>query len=180
MKVEKRSGRKTISIIVAVAENHAIGKDNKLLWHISDDLKRFKKLTTGHPVIMGKKTYESLPVRPLPGRMNIVLTDVPGEKIEGCVMAYSIEEAIELCPEGEEECFVMGGGSVYRQFLPLSDRLYLTKVHRSFEADTFFPEIDEKQWKLVSREEITGDDSVSFRYEYLIYKRIRVCRKFFL
>ncbi|MCD6202512.1 MAG: dihydrofolate reductase [Bacteroidales bacterium] len=168
----QKRGKKTISVIVAVAENHAIGKDNKLLWHISNDLKRFKKLTTGHPVIMGKKTYESLPVRPLPGRMNIVLTDVPGEKIEGCVMAYSIEEAIELCPEGEE-CFVMGGGSVYRQFLPLADKLFLTKVHQTFEADTFFPEIDEKQWKPVSREEITGDDSVPFRYAYLIYERIR-------
>ncbi len=166
----KKEDKKTISVIVAVAENMAIGKDNQLLWHISADLKRFKKLTTGHPVIMGKKTYESLPVRPLPHRMNIVLTDVPGEKIEGCVMAYSIPEAIALCPEGEE-CFVMGGGSVYRQFLPLADRLYLTKVHRSFEADTFFPEIDEKEWKLVSREEVTGDDSVPFRYEFLVYHR---------
>ena len=159
---------KRISIIVAIAENHAIGKDNKLLWHISDDLKRFKKLTTGHPVIMGKKTYESLPVRPLPNRMNIVLTDVPGEKIEGCEMAYSIPEAIEKCPEGEE-CFVMGGGSVYRQFLPKADKLYLTKVHRTFDADTFFPEIDDKQWKLISREEIPYDDSVPFDYEYLVY-----------
>ncbi len=162
--------RNTISIIVAVAENHAIGKDNKLLWHISNDLKRFKKITSGHPVIMGKKTYESLPVRPLPGRMNIVLTDVPGEKIEGCEMAYSLPEAIEKCPEGEE-CFVMGGGSVYRQFLPMADKLYITKVHQTFEADTFFPEIDKKQWELISREAVPDDDTVPFDYEYLVYRK---------
>jgi dihydrofolate reductase len=162
--------KKTLSIIVAVAENRAIGKDNQLLWHISDDLKRFKRITSGHPVIMGKKTWESLPFRPLPGRMNIVLTDVPGEEIEGAVTVYSIPEAIEQCPEGEE-CFVMGGGSVYRQFLPLADRLYITRVKRSFEADTFFPEINEKAWELISREEIDHDDSVPFDYEYLIYHR---------
>ena len=85
---------KTISIIVAIAENNAIGKDNKLLWYLPDDLKRFKRLTTGHPVIMGKKTFESLPIKPLPNRTNIVLTDVPGEKIEGCTMAYSIDDAL--------------------------------------------------------------------------------------
>jgi dihydrofolate reductase len=162
--------KKTLSIIVAVAENMAIGKDNKLLWHISGDLKRFKRITSGHPVIMGKRTWESLPFRPLPGRMNIVLTDVPGEQIEGAVTVYSIREAIEKCPAGEE-CFVMGGGSVYRQFLPLADRLYITRVKRSFEADTFFPEIDEKVWELVSREEIGDDESVPFDYEYLIYHR---------
>ena len=161
---------KTISIIVAVAENGAIGKDNQLLWHISNDLKRFKKITSGHPVIMGKKTFESLPVQPLPNRINIVLTDVPGEKIKECAMAYSRPEAVELCPEGEE-CFVIGGGSVYRQFLPLADRLYITKVHKTFDADTFFPEIDEKEWELTSYEEVTDDVSVPFRYEYLIFER---------
>ena len=170
-KQEKKAGV-TLSIIVAIAENHAIGKDNKLLWHISNDLKRFKKITSGHPVIMGKSTFESLPVQPLPNRINIVLTDVPGEKIEGCVMAYSIPEALELCPEGEE-CFVIGGGSVYRQFMPLADRLYITRVHKTYDADTFFPEIDEKQWELISREEVTDDDSVPFRYEYLVFKRIK-------
>jgi len=162
--------KKTLSIIVAVAENMAIGKDNQLLWHISDDLKRFKRITSGHPVIMGKKTWESLPFRPLPGRINIVLTDVPGEQIEGAVTVYSIPEAIGQCPEGEE-CFVMGGGSVYRQFLPLADKIYITKVHQPFDADIFFPEIDEKAWELISREEIDYDDSVPFDYEYLIYHR---------
>jgi len=119
---------------------------------------------------MGKKTWESLPVRPLPGRKNIVLTDVPGEQIDGAVTVYSIPEAIGQCPEGEE-CFVMGGGSVYRQFLPLADKLYITKVKKNFEADTFFPEIHDKEWELISREVITEDDTVPFDYEYLIYRK---------
>ncbi len=162
--------KRTLSIIVAVAENMAIGRENRLLWHISDDLKRFKRITSGHPVIMGKKTWESLPVKPLPGRLNIVLSDVPGDRLEGAVTAASLEEALAHCPEGEE-CFIIGGGSVYRQFLPLADRLYITKVKKNFEADTFFPEIDEKVWRVVERQEVNDDDSVPFRYEYLIYER---------
>ncbi len=110
---------KPISIIVAIASNYAIGKDNDLLWHISDDLKRFKRITSGHTVVMGKNTFYSLPFRPLPKRRNIVLTDVPGEKIEGCEMAYSIDHAIELMDENSEN-FIMGGGSIYRQFMPLA------------------------------------------------------------
>ena len=110
-KKDKTNMKKHISIIVAVAENNAIGKGNKLLWHISDDLKRFKRLTTGHPVVMGKKTYESLPVKPLPNRTNVVISDIEGELINGCEMAYSIEEAIEKCPDNEESC-IIGGGSI--------------------------------------------------------------------
>jgi dihydrofolate reductase len=161
---------KTISIIVAVAENLAIGKDNQLLWHISEDLKRFKKLTTGHTIVMGKKTFESLPVRPLPNRTSIVITDIPGEKTEGCVMAYSIEEAIRLCPENEES-FIIGGGSVYRQFLPLADKFYLTLVHQPFEADTFFPEIDYSKWNLISKEDYPADEKCPYNYSYLIMER---------
>ncbi len=161
---------KTISIIVAIAENNAIGKNNQLLWHIPDDLKRFKRLTTGHPVIMGKKTFESLPFRPLPNRMNIVLSDIPGDKIEGCTMAYSIEEAVSLCPENEE-CFVMGGGMVYRQFLEIADKLYITFVHKDFDADTFFPEIDYSKWELTGEEKHINEDSNSLSFTYKIFKR---------
>ena len=107
---------KQISIIVAIASNYAIGKDNDLLWHISKDLKRFKKLTEGHYIIMGKKTYFSLPKRPLPNRTSIIITDVEGEVIDNCLMAYSIEDAIEKM-EPERENFIIGGGSIYRQFL---------------------------------------------------------------
>src|SRR5665647_865800 len=112
-----------ISIIVAVSEDWGIGKDNELLWHIAEDLKRFKKLTLGNAVIMGKKTWESLPKRPLPGRKNIVLTDDPEEVIEGSITAYSIDDALSKCETGEE-IFIIGGGSIYSQFMPIADRLY--------------------------------------------------------
>lgn len=160
----------SISIIVAIAENNAIGKDNRLLWHIPGDLKRFKKITSGHTVIMGKRTYESLPLRPLPNRTNIVITDVPGELIPGCLMAYSIEDAMNICNKDEEN-FVIGGESVYRQFLPLADKLYLTVIRKPFEADAFFPEINFDEWKLIEKTDIETDPETDFLYSYLIYSR---------
>lgn len=161
---------KNISIIVAVAENNAIGKDNKLLWHISEDLKRFKRLTTGHTIVMGRNTFFSLPMKPLPVRTNVVITDIPGEKIEGCIMAYSVEEALGLCPDNEES-FIIGGASVYSQFLPIANRLYLTKVHHTFEADCFFPEIKSDEWNLLSKEDFSADDKCPLNYSYLILER---------
>jgi dihydrofolate reductase len=160
-----------ISIIVAIAENRGIGKNNDLLWHIPEDLKRFKRITSGHPVIMGKRTYESLPRRPLPNRRNIVITDQFGEQIEGCEMAYSINDAVATCLPGEEN-FVIGGASVYRQFLPFADRLYLTRVHKSFEADVFFPEIDLSLWKLTASEDFPADEINDFSYSNEIYDRV--------
>ncbi len=162
--------KKKISIIVAVARNWAIGKDNKLLWHISKDLKRFKKITEGHQVIMGKKTFESLPNAPLPNRTNIVISDNETDCYEGCKTVYSIEEAIELCDE-KEESFVIGGGSIYRQFLPYANKLYLTLVHKDFEADTFFPEIDLNNWNLMEKEDINNDPQNDFKYSFLIFER---------
>ncbi len=162
---------KTISIIVAIAENNAIGKDNKLLWHLPDDLKRFKRLTSGHPVIMGKKTFESLPIKPLPNRTNIVLTDIPDELIEGCVMAYSIEDALSKCPDGEE-CFVMGGGMVYKQFLEIADRLYITYIHKNFDADTFFPTVNYDDWTLVEEEKHEDEGNHGFSFTYTLYEKI--------
>lgn len=161
---------KNISIIVAIAQNYAIGKDNRLLWHISNDLIRFKRITQGHPVIMGKKTFESLPKAPLPNRSNIVLTDVPGEKIEGCTMAYSIKEALEMCDDAHE-CFIIGGGSVYRQCMPYADKLYITRINKDFEGDTFFPEIDEKEWRLVEKMDVTDDPQNEFTYSFLTYTK---------
>jgi len=148
---------KPISIIVAIAQNNAIGKDNQLLWHIPADLKRFKALTTGHTIVMGKRTFESLPLRPLPNRRSVVITDILGEKIEGCTMAYSINDAIEQMDE-EKENFIIGGGSVYRQFLPFANQLYLTIVKKDFDADTFFPEIDYSEWDIIEREEHLDED----------------------
>jgi dihydrofolate reductase len=162
--------KKQISIIVAIAQNNAIGKNNELLWHIPNDLKRFKKLTSGHNIIMGKKTYQSLPFRPLPNRTNIVITDIVGEVIEGCKMAYSIKDAVELMDK-ENENFIIGGGSVYKQFLPLADKLYLTVVHKDFDADIFFPEINFDEWEKLEEIFVNDDDSVPFNYSYLTLKK---------
>jgi len=159
-----------ISIIVAIAENHAIGKDNLLLWHIPEDLKRFKALTLGHKVIMGKRTWESLPIRPLPGRENIVITDAPGEQLEGATMAYSIEEAMNLCDPLKEN-FIIGGGSIYRQFLPLATKLYITRVHAAFDADTFFPEFLPDEWMLTGQQYVDAGDTQGLSYSFQVYLR---------
>lgn len=160
-----------ISIIVAIAENYAIGKDNQLLWHISEDLKRFKKLTTGHTLIMGRNTFLSLPNGALPNRRHIVISDQPGEQFEGCEMAASIEGALELAGTSDE-CFVIGGGMIYRQFLPLAGKLYLTRVQQDFEADTFFPEIDFAEWKAGYSEEVPAGGKNEFAHSYTEYTRI--------
>lgn len=159
-----------ISIIVAVSEDWGIGKDNELLWHISEDLKRFKKLTSGNTVIMGKKTWESLPRRPLPGRKNIVLTDDPDESIDNSVTAYSIDDALDKCGP-DEEIFIIGGGSIYRQFMPIADRLFITHVHKKAPADIYFPEIDRSIWEIIEKEEFKteGDDGIP--YTYTIYEK---------
>lgn len=159
-----------ISIIVAIADDYGIGKNNELLWNIPEDLRRFKRLTTGKTVIMGKKTWESLPRKPLPNRRNIVITDVPDEMIEGAEMAYSIEEACRLC--GDDENFIIGGGSIYRQFMPLCDRLYITRVHSTAPADVYFPEIELQIWQEMSREEYPGDN-IFPSYSYIIYEKRR-------
>lgn len=161
---------RNISIIVAIAENYAIGLDNKLLWHLSDDLKRFKKFTTGHTMIMGRNTFLSLPNGALPNRRHIVITDIEGERFDDCEMASSIGEAISLAGE-HDECFVIGGGMVYKQMLPIAGKLYLTRVHKSFEADTFFPEIDFSEWDLSETEEVAASEKNDFAHSYSLYKR---------
>jgi len=159
-----------ISIIVAVAENYAIGKDNKLLWHLSDDLKRFKKLTTGKTVIMGRNTFLSLPNGALPNRRNIVITDRENETFKDCEMAYSLHEAIDLAGT-VEECFIMGGGMVYKQMLPVAGKLYLTRVHKSFDADTFFPEIDFSRWQEIESEFVDAGEKNEFPHTFTVYER---------
>lgn len=160
----------TLSIIAALGENREIGKDNKLLWHISDDLKRFKRITTGHPIIMGRNTFLSLPVRPLPNRRNIVISDISEEQFEGCEMAASVEDAMYLVAE-EEEAFIIGGGSIYKQLLKHADKLYLTKVHASFEADTFFPEINYDEWDEEEREKHQVSDTNPYAFTFLTLAR---------
>jgi len=165
-----------ISIIVAVSEDLGIGKKNDLLWHISEDLRRFKKLTTGNTVIMGKKTWESLPRKPLAGRKNIVLTDNPEESIENAITAYSIDDALSKCGP-EEEVFIMGGGSIYRQFMPIADRLFVTHVHKQAAADIYFPEIDPDYWDIIEKEEHKSDGGDSIPYTYTIYEKKNRLRK---
>jgi dihydrofolate reductase len=159
-----------ISIIVAVSEDWGIGKNNELLWRLPEDLKRFRRLTTGNAIIMGKKTWESLPRRPLPDRKNIVLTDITGEIIEGSLTAYSIDDALSKCDK-DKEIFIIGGGSIYRQFVPLADKLYITHVHLSAPADVYFPEIDLKIWEVVSKEEFPGTGGENIPYTYSVYER---------
>ena len=158
-----------ISMIVAMAQNGAIGKDNNLLFHLSGDLKRFKAITTGHTIIMGRKTLLSLPKWPLPNRRHIIISSDPNAEFEGCETVNSIEEAIAKV-EGEEEAFVIGGGSIYEQFYPLSSKLYLTKVHQDFEGDTYFNIFREDDWAVESREDLF-DEKNKFNYSYINLSR---------
>ena len=160
-----------ISIIVAIAENYAIGKKGDLLCHLPADLKHFKEITSGKTVLMGERTFYSLPKHPLPNRRNIVLTDVAGKTFEGAEAVYSLQE---LCAkvQGEEEAFVIGGGMVYRQMMPLADKLYITHIHHSWDdADTFFPEIKEDEWKLIRSEEHKADEKNPYDFTFCTYNR---------
>ncbi len=159
-----------INIIAAVADNYAIGNRGELLWHISEDLKYFKSLTMGCPVVMGRKTFESLG-RPLPGRLNIVVSRsgwIPKNGGENVVVKPSLEEAIKT----DGEIFIIGGGEIYRQAMQYADRLYITQVHSSpQEADTFFPEISQSLWQKTSESEPHRDEKSGLSYEFVIYNR---------
>ena len=160
-----------LSIIVAIAQNQAIGRNNDLIWHISDDLKRFKLLTSGHPVIMGRKTWDSLPKKPLPKRRNIVLTHDPDFHPEGAEVAHTVQQAMDLVHD-EEETFIMGGAAIYNLFLPFTQRLYVTWVYEQFEADVFFPIIDPTVFRLINQTEKTLDEGSQLTYNYAEYERI--------
>jgi dihydrofolate reductase len=157
-----------ISIVVAISENHVIGKDNQLLWHMPNDLKHFKEITTGHTVIMGRKTYDSVG-KPLPKRRNIIITR-QSITIEGCEVVNSIEAALALC-KGEEEVFIVGGAEIYRQAMKLTDRIYLTIIHKEFEGDSFFPEINKIEWEEVSREDHQPDEKNALSYSFITLER---------
>ena len=154
-----------LSISVAMAENRVIGIDNKMPWHLSADLKYFKKITMGKPILMGRRTYESIG-RPLPGRENIIISRNPAYQQEGCEVFHSIDSAIEFCI-GNEELMVIGGASFYQALLPKASHLYLTQIHQSFEGDTYFPEFDRSEWCEIERVDITDDESVDFGYSFI-------------
>jgi dihydrofolate reductase len=157
-----------ISIIVAIGENHAIGKNNQLLWHMPNDLKHFKTITSGRTIIMGRKTFDSVG-KPLPRRRNIVVTRQDIE-IPGCEVVKSINEGLALCAH-DDEVFIGGGAEIYRQAMDKTDRIYLTIIHKEFEADTFFPEIDYLQWHEVSREDFEPDEKNPLPYSFIQLNR---------
>lgn len=160
-----------ITTIAAKAENNIIGNNNELIWHLPNDLKRFKQLTSGHPVIMGRKTFESIG-KPLPNRTNIVITRNHDWFSEGIVIVNSLEEAIEKAKETDHDVFIIGGGNIYNQALWMSDTLEITEVHHEFDGDTHFPEIDSNEWKEVYRERFPKDEKHSFEYSFIRYERI--------
>ncbi len=155
-----------ISLIVAASENNVIGKNNQLLWHLPNDLKFFKNTTWGMPVIMGRKTFESVN-KPLPGRINIVITRQTDWKTDGVIVAADLNDALKKAAETNcKEFFIIGGGEIYQQAYEKAEKIYLTKVHTHFEGDTFFPAMDKSKWKLVSCQEFTADEKHAFAYSF--------------
>jgi len=158
-----------IIMIAAVAENNALGKNNDLLWHLPQDFKRFKEITSGHYIIMGRKTFESFP-KPLPNRTHIVISRQKEYRPEGCVVVESIEKAIAICPKNES-LFIIGGGEIYKQSIHIADQLDITRVHHSFDADVYFPEIDPEIWEITSETFNPKDERHLYDYTFQTYVR---------
>lgn len=160
-----------ISLVVAAAENNAIGKDNQLLWHLPNDLKFFKNLTWGMVVIMGRKTFEAVN-KPLPGRINIVITRQSGWAAEGTITATDLKDALEKATTTNcKEIFVIGGGEIYKQSMPIANKIYITRVHTALDGDTFFPETDEAAWKLTSNEDFQTDTRHAYAYSFQVWEK---------
>jgi dihydrofolate reductase len=161
-----------ITVIAAIATNNALGKDNDLIWHLPADLKRFKKVTTGHYIVMGRNTFESIG-RPLPNRTTIIITRNKNYFKEGCLIANSLEQAVEMSME-EAQVFIIGGAQIYKETIAknLAQQLDITLVHKDFEADVYFPEIDAKIWKEVARENFKADEKNKLDYSFITYQKI--------
>jgi len=159
----------TVSLVVAASTNNVIGRDGELPWRLPDDLRHFKRITTGKPVIMGRRTFESIG-RPLPDRHNIVMTRDPDYAAEGCDVVSSVSEALELAGDADE-VMVIGGGQVYRDFLPRADRIYMTRVQAEVQGDTLFPDIDGNAWRLVSAVHHAADDKHGYAFEMMVFER---------
>lgn len=160
-----------ITIIAAIAKNNALGKDNDLIWHLPADLKRFKNVTTGHPILMGRNTFESIG-KPLPNRTTIIITRNKEYFKDGCLIANSLEEAIKLA-ENNEDIFIIGGAQIYKEAIEkdLVEQLDITQVHKEFEADVFFPEIDLNIWKETNREDFKADEKNKFDYSFVSFQK---------
>jgi dihydrofolate reductase len=162
----------TISLIAALAENHVIGKNNDLPWHLPDDMKYFMKTTTGHVVIMGRKNYESLPpkFRPLPDRTNVVITRQKNFSAPGCTVVNSLEAGIQVAKRAnEKELFIIGGAEIFELSMSVADRLYLTEIKTELEGDTFFPQFDKSKWKEFSRMPHLKDERHAFEFDFVVY-----------
>lgn len=170
-KVIEKKKTSELTIIVAAGEDNAIGKDNSLIWHLSDDLKHFKSLTSGHHIIMGRKTFESFP-KPLPNRTHIVITRQKDYKVpSGVIVVNNLEDALDAA-RSDKQPFIIGGGEIYKQAIPLADKLEITRVHSTFEnADTFFPEIDDSKWLEVSRKTHDADEKHAYSFSFITYFR---------
>ena len=160
-----------ISLIVAASENNAIGKGNAMLWHLPEDLKFFKNTTWGMPVIMGRKTFEAVG-KPLPGRTNIIVTSNSSWQVEDTITTTSIEDAIKVANEtNAKEIFITGGGEIYKQTLPIADKVYLTRVHTTIDGDAFFPEMDINTWEIVFEKHVKADEKNKFDMTFQTWKR---------
>ncbi|MES2653619.1 MAG: dihydrofolate reductase [Bacteroidota bacterium] len=159
-----------LTIIVAISENNAIGKNNQLLWHLPADLKHFKEITTGHTIIMGRKTYDSIG-KPLPNRRSIVITRSTDLVIDGVEVVNSLNEAIELC-KSDEQAFIIGGAEIYNQAMPYATAIHLTKVHQQYEADAFFPEINPTVWKEINSVTYPADEKNNVAYTFSTLERL--------
>ncbi len=160
-----------LAIIVATDEQGLIGKDNDLPWRLSADLQHFKRVTMDKPIVMGRRTHESIG-RPLPGRQNIVITSRADFEAPGCDVVHSLEDALALCAD-REEVMIMGGASLYQQTLPLADKLYLTLVHTRLDGDTWFPDWSVDDWECISREQHPADEKNDYDYSFMLYQRVR-------
>lgn len=159
-----------ISIIVAIAKNGVIGDKNTLLWHLREDMIHFRTITSGHPVVMGRKTYDSIG-RPLPKRTNVVITRDTELQIEGCTMAHSLAEAVEMF-DSSEEVFIIGGAQIYSQAMPIADRLYLTIIDKEYEGDSSFPEIDYNSWRQISCEKFERGEEFEYPFSFITLERV--------
>jgi dihydrofolate reductase len=159
-----------ISLIVAMSSNRAIGLDGQMPWHLSADLRRFKQITMGFPIIMGRLTFEAI-ARPLPGRTNIIVSRNPAFMADGCSVVDSVEAAINHACRLADEVFVIGGSTLYEATLPIADTLYVTQINQDFAGDTFFPDFDRSQWTEINRDNVTDDPSVNFSYSFLTLQK---------
>jgi len=161
-----------IAIVVAASENNVIGNKGKMPWHLPKDLKHFKSLTFGHPVIMGRKTYESMG-KPLYGRLNIIISRNENYRVEGCETTTTLEKAIEIAQHHDQNVFIIGGGEIYKKAIQLIDTIYLTRIAASFDGDAYFPEIDHNNWRLIHEEFSPKDEKNAHDLSFLTYEKIR-------